>query len=83
MSKSKEAYMDFIEGEYEQFVESERQELRLEGGEEMRNEIRRIIEATVARINGQARTSSPLEASEEWLKQGLQEALSAVERARI
>lgn len=47
MSKMKELYMEQVEADYALYVESQNQELRKEGAEELRIEIMRKIEASM------------------------------------
>jgi hypothetical protein len=71
MSKTGEEYMNTIEDKYEEFVEEQRQVLRKEGAEELRQEILTELNALVKR----AWTSHE--------KHGYQTAIVVVERTNI
>jgi hypothetical protein len=47
MSKMKELYMEQVEADYALYVESQNQDLRREGAEELRNEIIRNIQTSI------------------------------------
>jgi hypothetical protein len=48
MSRMKELYMDQVENDYALYVESLNQDLRHEGAEELRNDIVRSIQQSIA-----------------------------------
>lgn len=48
MTKSREMYMEQIEADYADYVESQNQALRREGAEELRNDILRSLESAKA-----------------------------------
>lgn len=50
MSNSKEDYMAQVEADYDLYVESQKQELRKEGAEELRIDILRQIESEMYRL---------------------------------
>jgi hypothetical protein len=71
MSKTGEEYMNIMEDKYEEFVEEQRQVLRKEGAEELRQDILRELTTLVSK----AWTSQE--------KHGYQTAIVVVERANI
>jgi len=71
MSKTGEEYMNIMEDKYEEFVEEQRQVLRKEGAEELRQDILRELNTLV----NKAWTSQE--------KHGYQTAIVVVERANI
>ena len=48
MSKSKELYMEQVEADYAAYIESQNQDLRREGAEELRKDILRSLESAKA-----------------------------------